>query len=77
MIIFGESSKLNYYRRQHRTPNVRFRKMAALPRVDNFFYFRGNVFALKRCEKPQPRQYATTLYASGFKNFNRLIISIL
>jgi len=44
-------------------PNARFRKMAALPRVDNFFIFSRRVLALKGAEEPPLREAATTLCA--------------
>jgi len=46
-------------------PNARFRKMAALPRVDNFFIFSRRVLALKGADEPPLREAATTLYATG------------
>ena len=41
--------------------NARFRKMAALPRVDNFFIFSRRVLALKGADEPPLREAATTL----------------
>jgi hypothetical protein len=35
--------------------NERFRKIAAVPRVDKFFYFRGGVLALKKHEAATSR----------------------
>jgi hypothetical protein len=40
---------------------VRFRKMAAVPRVDKKMYFRGAVLALNGGEEPPLREAAKTL----------------
>ena len=44
-----------------KAPNARFRKMAALPRVDKKSVFSRCVLALKGADEPPLREAATTL----------------
>jgi len=46
-----------------KAPNARFRKMAALPRVDKKSVFSRCVLALKGADEPPLREAATTLCA--------------
>ena len=54
---------------QHTAHNERFRKMAALPRVDNFFLFSRRVLALKGADEPPLREAAGRCTQPPYKNF--------
>jgi len=45
------------------TPNERFRKMSALPRVDKYFYIFAAVARVEKASLPPPREAAGTLGA--------------